>query len=139
MTDELENTEIKKNSHGGARKGSGRKPFEPTDMERKHVERMSGFGMPHEQICLLVRDGISPDSLTRYFANELRLGKAKANLEMSASLYQRAKTSDTLAIFWAKTQMGWSEKTRIEHTSPDGSMSPRMLTDEQLMKIAGIK
>jgi len=50
-----EAVEPKKN--GGARPGAGRKPFEPTDAERKQVEALSGYGVPFEQIAALVRDG----------------------------------------------------------------------------------
>ncbi|MFP5382328.1 MAG: hypothetical protein ACLGG4_08685 [Gammaproteobacteria bacterium] len=38
--------------NGGARPGAGRKPFEPTDHERKQVEAMSGYGVPIERIAV---------------------------------------------------------------------------------------
>lgn len=35
----------------------------------------------------------------------------------------------TFAVFTAKNILGWSDKQDLSHTSPDGSMSPRPLTD----------
>ena len=114
------------NGHGGARDGSGRKPFEPTDSERKQVEAMSGYGVPHEQIAVLVRDGIDADTLVKYFKAELIIGKAKANAQVGRTLFQKVMDGDTTsAIWWTKTQMGWKETRSLEHTSPDGSMSPK--------------
>jgi hypothetical protein len=125
-----ESSSVKKTSVGGARKGSGRKPFTPTDREREKVEAMSGFGVPYRQIAVLVRDGIDEVTLIKYFANELLAGKAKANSKIGQTLYQKAMDGDTTAmIFWAKTQMRWSETARIEHTSPDGSMTPKPAID----------
>ncbi len=40
---------------------------------------MSGYGLPHEHIAVLVRDGIHIDTLRSHFAEELVKGKAKAN------------------------------------------------------------
>ena len=84
--------------------------FEPTDEERQYVESLSGFGVPQEDISLVVRDGIDAKTLRKYFAKELRVGKVKANAKVGQSLYQQAvKGNMTAAIFWAKTQMGWRE------------------------------
>jgi hypothetical protein len=41
---------------GGARENAGRPAFESTDAERKQVEAMSGYGLPIDQIAILVRD-----------------------------------------------------------------------------------
>ena len=57
--------------NGGARPGAGRKPFEPTDAERKQVEAMSGYGVPFGQIAALIRDGICIDTLRDMFATVL--------------------------------------------------------------------
>ena len=32
-----------------------------------------------------------------------------------------ALTSDTLAIFWAKVNLGWKDRVAIEHSGPDGA------------------
>jgi hypothetical protein len=79
---------------GGAREGSGRKAFLPTDAERKQVEDMSGYGVPFEQIAALVREGIDIDTLRKYFSAELVNGKAKA---MAQSATYTDKFGDMVA------------------------------------------
>jgi hypothetical protein len=113
----LEEKPIVKKQHGGARPGTGgampgagRPAFVPTDDERKKVQAMSGFGVPIEQIAILVRDGIHIDTLRSHFADELIAGKAKANSQVGQTLFQKAIGGDTTAmIWWSKTQMRWSE------------------------------
>lgn len=109
-------------NNGGARPGAGRKPFEPTDHERKQVEAMSGYGLPIEQIAILVRDGIDADTLRKHFATELIAGKAKANGQVGKTLFQKVMSGDTAAaIWWTKTQMRWKEVQQHEITGLDGA------------------
>lgn len=119
----LEKSVVKKpNGHGGAREGAGREAFQPTDAERKQVEAMSGYGLPIEQIAILVRNGIDADTLRKHFATELVAGKAKANSGVGRTLFQKAMGGDTAAmIWWSKTQMRWAETQKHEHTGADGA------------------
>jgi hypothetical protein len=115
---------VQKNSigHGGAREGAGRPAFEPLETERKQVEALSGYGLPLDQIAVLVRKGISVDTLTAHFKDELISGKAKANSQVGRTLFQKATSGDTTAmIWWSKTQMKWSETVKNEHTGKDGA------------------
>ena len=108
--------------NGGARPGAGRKPFEPTDSERKQVEALSGYGVPFEQIAALVRDGIHVDTLREKFQTELVNGKAKANAQVGKGIFQKAMAGDTTAqIWWSKCQMGWKDVQRHEVTGKDGA------------------
>lgn len=136
----------KRGPNGGARPGAGRPAFKPTDAERKQVEAMSGYGIPIRQIAILVRDGIDSETLRKYFSKELTSGKAKANAQVGKTLFQKVMSGDTTAmIWWTKTQMGWSEIHRLEHSSPDGSMTPKptlnvsMLSDAALAEILAAK
>ena len=119
----LETSGVKKtNGHGGARPGAGQPPFKPSDAERKQVEAMSGYGLPIEQIAVLVRDGIDADTLRKHFAQELVSGKAKANSGVGRTLFQKAMGGDTAAmIWWSKTQMRWKEVQQHEITGADGA------------------
>ena len=111
----------KPKKNGGARAGSGRKRFLPTDAERKQVEAMSGYGVPFEQIAALVRDGIDIDTLRKYFKSELVNGKAKANAQVGKGIFQKAMAGDTTAqIWWSKTQMKWAETQKHELTGVNG-------------------
>ena len=108
-------------NYGGARPGAGRPEFEPTDPERKQVEALSGYGLPIEQIAVLVREGIHVDTLRAHFATELISGKAKANGQVGKTLFQKVMAGDTTAaIWWSKTQMRWAETQKHELTGADG-------------------
>ena len=106
---------------GGSQPGAGRPAFEPTAAERKQVEALSGYGLPIEQIAVLVREGIHVDTLRAHFATELISGKAKANGQVGKTLFQKDMAGDTTAaIWWSKTQMRWAETQKHELTGADG-------------------
>jgi hypothetical protein len=113
---------IKKGGNGGARVNAGRPAFDPADVDRKQVEALAGYGVPFEQIAVLIHDGISLDTLRTYFASELISGKAKANAQIGKGIYQKAIGGDTTAmIWWSKTQMRWAETQKHELTGADGA------------------
>jgi len=88
--------------------------FKPTDDERKLVEQMSAVGIPHESIALVLRDGIDDKTLRKHFRRELDTAKIKANAKIGGGLFNKAMAGDTASlIFWAKTQMGWSETVKL--------------------------
>ena len=119
---ELENEQVKKENWGGSRENSGREPFEPTEDEQAHVELLSGYGVPIEQIAIVIRNGIGLSTLRRHFSHELMKGKAKANGQIGRGLFQKAMSGDTTAmIWWTKTQMKWSETVKNEITGADGT------------------
>lgn len=106
-------------NNGGARPGAGRKPFVPTDAERKQVEALSGYGLPIPQIAVLIRGGIAIETLYEHFSSEMTAGKAKANSQVGQTLFKKAMSGDTAAaIWWSKSQMRWTERHEI--TGADG-------------------
>ena len=118
---ELEKDTLKKAEWGGARENAGREPFIPTADEQSQVELLSGYGLPFEQICAVIRNGISMATLRRHFAEELVKGKAKANAQVGRGLFQKAMAGDTTAmIWWTKSQMKWSETVKQELTGAEG-------------------
>lgn len=115
-----ENADRKK-ARGGARPGAGRKPFEFSEKDRNQVETLSGYGLPLEQIAVLIGDGISVESLVKHFPKELTIGKARANSAVSKTLFQKAVGGDTGAmVWWSKSQMRWAETQKHEVTGKDG-------------------
>lgn len=106
---------------GGAREGAGRPEFVPTQAEREDVARFAGLGIPQKQIARLVRDGIHVDTLREHFEVELELGKARANVTVGSTLFEKCLSGDTTAlIWWTKTQMGWKDTTKVQLTGEDG-------------------
>ena len=123
MATKTEKSVLKKaGPNGGARPGAGRPAFNATDAERKQVEALSGYGLPIEQIAVLVREGIHVDTLRSHFGTELQSGKAKANAQVGKTLFQKVMAGDTTAaIWWSKTQMRWAETQKHELTGADGA------------------
>ena len=61
-----------------------------------------------------------PDISERY-----KKGRAKAVGNIASNLINKAQNGDLGAqVFYLKTQAGWKDTTAVEHTSPDGSMTP---------------
>lgn len=113
-------------------------PHAPTDKQRAEVAALKSFGVPLENIAEFI--GIDRKTLSKHYAEELATAQMKANASVAKFLYSAASGAamvngatyaDCLrsAMFWAKTRMGWKETTQFEHTSPDGSMTPRSLDD----------
>lgn len=101
---------------------------EPTKPTRDTVMMHAMVGTPQSDIARVI--GIDPKTLRLHYRDELDLATAKANATIGGALFNKAKSGDTTAmIFWMKTRAGWKEKQEIEHTSPDGSMTPKSAID----------
>ena len=99
-------------------------PHAPTDATRETVQLHTTVGTTQADIARVL--DIDEKTLRKYYRDELDLAKAKANATIGGALFNRAKSGDTSAmIFWMKTQAGWREKTDINHTSEDGTMTPK--------------
>jgi hypothetical protein len=119
--------------------------FKPTVEDRKRVETLSGMGLRHDEIRILVPDKngkpITLNTLYKYFRKELDRGKARASSSIANALYRKAQAGDVAAqIFWLKAQCGWSEKHRVELTGKDGAPIEQntnvKISDEQLERVA---
>ena len=125
----------KKNGHGGRRPGAGQPRFAPTDEERRQVKALSGYGLGHKQIASLIRGGISPTTLEKWFHIELDSGHALACAQVGRTLFEKAMGGDTTAmIWWSKTQMRWRERNDVDVTVR-GSKAPKRLSKELLDQI----
>jgi len=57
-------------------------------------------------------------------AEHYKKGKAKAIVAIAQGLIQQARGGDKVAqMFYLKTQAGWCETSKLDHTSSDGSLS----------------
>ena len=100
---------------------------EPTPELRHIVQLHATIGTRQDDIANIL--GIDPKTLRLHYREELDLAAAKANAAIGGALFNKAKGGDTAAmIFWMKTRAGWREKQEIDHTSSDGSMTPRPVT-----------
>jgi len=101
-----------------------RNPHEPSPETRQLVQLHSMVGTPQATIADIL--GIDDKTLRKYYREELDQAEARANATIGGALFNKAKSGDTAAmIFWMKTRARWRETTNLDHTSSDGSMSPR--------------
>lgn len=127
---------------------AGRPPHEPTEKTRAEVSALYSYGVPLAEIAAYI--GIDPKTLDKHYRPELDIAKAKSHAAVGKFLYQAASGalvkegathSDCVraAMFWAKTQMGFRETQAIEHTSPDGSMTPKAALDVSNLSDAALR
>lgn len=99
----------------------GPKPWEPTDEQISKIRLYAGLGSTQEQIASMI--GISVDTLSKNMTtrNAWETGQAETIAKVAGALVRKALSGDTAsAIFYLKTQAGWRETVRNEHTGADG-------------------
>ena len=72
--------------------------------------------------------GMTRQSLCRYaekdaFSDTVKTAKAKVEADVERRLLSGGAA--TGAIFWLKNNANWKDKTEQDHTSSDGSMTPK--------------
>ena len=112
----------------------GRPAFEPTDDQRGNVEAMAGFGIQQDAIAALIKNPetgnpVTHKTLRQHFRHELDTGKTRMISTVAKRLYDiatkgKGREAVTACIFIMKAQGGWSEKSRLEHSTPDGEPFP---------------
>ena len=113
----------------------GRPKFEPTEKQRGQVEAMAACGIPQVQIAEAI--GISQPTLLRHFRQELDVGLTKVKVHVSNFIVNSIVGKDgglkderarvTLAIFFAKTRMGWVETFRHRHEGAEDGPAIKVL------------
>ena len=113
-----------------------RRPFNPTAKQRRWVEAMIGYGIPQAEIRLLIEDPhtgkpIDLETLREHFAKEIATSAVNANLQVAnfilASILGRDggvedhRSRVRLAIFFAKTRMGWTETVAEQQPNKGGN------------------
>src|SRR5580693_4275849 len=102
----------------------GNPKYEPTEADRNTVRSMAATGFKQEDIAAcLGTEGIDPKTMRKHFRIELKTARLKANAAVANRAYQMAVTGNppSSTYFYLKTQCGWRETTRHEHTGPGGT------------------
>ena len=109
------------------------KQHEPNEKDRKAVETMASYGIPHADIARVI--GISWPTMSKWYRDELDTGATKANSMVAQSLYQKAMGNGNGAvaacIFWLKVRAGWVEPR------PEEAMPGKKELQQQAAKTAG--
>lgn len=106
-----------------AKNKGGRPAHERDEKIAAQVKVLVAVGVVQEDIALMV--GIGEKTLAKYYGTELKLGRLQANAKVSSRLFRDAtenkgKEGITAAIWWEKTRMGMSEKSKLELTGKNG-------------------
>ena len=114
----------------GKQGDGGGKPLKViTDEQLEQIEKLASVLSKHQ-----IADYLGVGRTTFYdiekrqpkVSEHYNRGKSKAIGSVVQGLLQKAQSGDTQsAIFYLKTQAGWKEKQDINHTSDDGSMTPK--------------
>jgi len=106
------------------------KEFIPQRGQQALVETLHGYGLPLEQVRLLVinpetGEALSKPSLIKHFRPQLDVAQAKANSKVLQTAFNIATDTSNprcaaMNMFWQKTRMGFKEVQVTEHTGPDG-------------------
>ena len=93
------------------------KPHEPNDVLREGVCNHVILGTPQDVIAEIM--GIALGTLQKYYAHELKYGKAKKSGEVVGKLMTKINKECAASImFYLKTQEGWKETQVQEHVLP---------------------
>ena len=101
---------------------AGRPPYQPTKEGRQMVTVFRANGVDVGDIAHQL--GIDRKTLYNYFSEELANGKATIISRIGAQVIKRALGGDnTMIMFYLKNHGGdaWKDKTRLEHTGPNGT------------------
>lgn len=115
-----------------------RKPYKPTDDQRKQVETMAAYGIPALDIATVL--GIHRATLDRHYRAELDRATTMANAKVAGYLFENAKKGNVTAqIFWLKTRARWKEPTQEhQHTGAIGSYDLTRVSDADLDRIEAV-
>ena len=93
-----------------------RKTFLVTDAMRERVRRLSGVGVPQDDIANII--GCDAKTLRKHFRYELDRGAAEADAAVASYLFANAKGGSVAAqIFWLK-RARWRERRAPEDPVP---------------------
>lgn len=113
--------------------GGGRPLTELTEEQKNQVEKLAAV-LSTEQLADFL--GIGRTTFYAIMDRDVEVserykrGRAAAIGGVAKNLIQKAMSGDNAAMmFYLKTQAGWKETQNVNHTSSDGSMTPRGLGD----------
>lgn len=114
----------------------GRPPIGRSEEIAKAVQLHTLVGTPQPTLAKIL--GMSTETMTKYYREELDTAKAQANASIAGRLYKKAMDGDTTAmIFWLKTQARWRET--IDISNEDGSLQQAPIQQAVLIALNKIQ
>ena len=114
----------------------GRPPIGRDERIAQVVQLHTLVGTPQPTLAKIL--GMSTETMTKYYREELDTAKAQANASIAGRLYKKAMDGDTTAmIFWLKTQARWRET--IDISNEDGSLQQAPIQQAVLIALNKIQ
>jgi hypothetical protein len=117
----------------------GAPSFAPTPEQRRMVHAMAGYGVPQDDIALVI--GITSRTLRKHFRHELDVAVIEANTRVAQCLYKQATTPGNIgaSIFWLKARAGWREKHPEPPEAPPPPAKPFEIVHVIVDPVAGTR
>lgn len=88
----------------------------PDEKTAIQVEALASIGVPQNVIATHLEIG-NESTLQKYYREALDKGYAKKKIQIAKWIFEDARAGDkTMRIFLAKTQLGWNEVHKLEHS-----------------------
>ena len=114
----------------------GRPPIGRDERIAQVVQLHTLVGTPQPTLAKIL--GMSTETMSKYYREELDTAKAQANAMIAGRLYKKAMDGDTTAmIFWLKTQARWRET--IDISNEDGSLQQAPIQQAVLIALNKIQ
>ena len=108
----------------------------PTTDQRRTVEAMSAYGIPQEEIAVVIQ--VDRKTLAKHYARELAEATAKANAKVAERLYDRAIKGDVKAMmFWLERRGGdaWRNQPVVQFVPGDFTIDMNPVNDLSIIDI----
>lgn len=112
-------------------------PFQahtPTEQTREIASTLAGLGLTKQLIASTLH--INPLTLDKYYLADMEIGRAKTHAKVANAIVVNAVDNMNVAAqqLYAKTQMGWSETNKVEHSGAMMVIAP-WLTNRNMAPI----
>ena len=86
-----------------------------SDRMARVVSALSGYGATKEEIASVLR--LPEKTIDKFYSEEMKEGLELANLKIKKNIIKACLDGDKKMLqFYAKTQLGWKETTKVEKT-----------------------
>ena len=110
----------------------------PTAQTMEIAEELAGLGLPYTSIAASI--GIGIPTLHKYYKATMEIGKAKMHQKMVGALVTNAIENMNVQAqaLYIKTQMGWSETNKVEHSGAMQVLAPWVM-DRRVVEVIDVE
>lgn len=95
----------------------------PKDVDERLLVELARIHCTHEEIASIL--GISPDTLTRRFAEVIKAARDEGKMSLRRKMWQLALDGNTTMLVWiSKNELGYSDKSEQRQTIEVKALPP---------------